>query len=151
MKNSRNIIVSEKKVSKGLSWVHFGEKRFECHAVSEKMIDFFKETKKLPHPCDMCFKSLIFWKKWYSEKVVKRFFELLETIQFPISGKYNSGVVVFYFREKDEMLKFNDLLKEKLDEFDIKGFVQWRRACKSYQKAIPEYWKNAKELVSDQK
>jgi hypothetical protein len=49
--------------------------------------------------------------------------------------------------KKDEMLKFVEFLKKKITEFNVKGFVQWRRACDEFQKLKPELWKNAKEFI----
>ncbi|MFX0125270.1 MAG: hypothetical protein ACFFAE_16705, partial [Candidatus Hodarchaeota archaeon] len=60
-------------------------------------------------------------------------------------GKFNHGVVVFYFHSKVEMEKFiNHLSKEK-----IAGTIQWRRACKEFQRLRPDLWKNAKVFHPD--
>jgi hypothetical protein len=63
----------------------------------------------------------------------------------------NKGVVVFYFRDKEKMLKFLEFLQTKMQEFNVKGRTQWRRACKEYQDQKPELWKNAKEFIPDLK
>ncbi len=64
-------------------------------------------------------------------------------------GKLNDGVVVFYFRNKNKMLKFLKFLENEMKKFQVEGKVQWRRACKKYQNSRPELWKNAKEFIPD--
>lgn len=64
-------------------------------------------------------------------------------------GKLNESVVVFYFRDKTKMLEFIKFLENKMKEFDVKGKIQWRRACKEYQNLKPRLLKNAKEFIPD--
>ena len=47
------------------------------------------------------------------------------------------------------MLEFLKFLEKKIQEFNVKGKTQWRRACKAYQELKPELWKNAKEFIPD--
>jgi len=36
-----------------------------------------------------------------------------------------------------------------MEEYNVKGKTQWRRACKDYQDLKPELWRNAKEFIPD--
>lgn len=128
-------------------WYSFGDKSFDCPGeVDDKMVNFFKKNKKLPQPCNKCYKALIFWDWCYSKENTTKFLEMLNSLNFPLRGKFNQKAVVFYFREKSEMQDFLIFLEEGMREFGVQGKTQWRRACKEYQNRIPEYWINAKEL-----
>ena len=87
------------------------------------------------------------WEKWFSDENMANFFKMLNSFDFDYRGKLNNGVIVFYFRNKDECIQFTELLKKQIAEFNIKGFVQWRRACKEFQVLKPELWKNAKDFI----
>ena len=63
------------------------------------------------------------------------------------SGKLNEKVVVFYFRSKEEMFEFLDHLKVKINEFNVRGLIQWRKACKKYKNLNPLLWRNAKTFI----
>ena len=41
-------------------------------------------------------------------------------------------------------------LEQKLKEFNVKGKIEWRRACREYQNIVPQLWKNAKEFIPDE-
>ena len=69
------------------------------------------------------------------------------SFDFNYTGKLNRGVVVFYFRSKDRMEEFLNYLDRKMSDYNVVGKTQWRRACKEYQDAKPELWKNAKEFI----
>lgn len=128
-------------------WIGFGDKKFDCPGeVTQKMVGYLRNNKILPSPCDKCYKGLIFWSYCYTEDNVNKFRKMVSSFNFKIRGKYNKSLVVFYFREKQELLDFLDVLKEKMQEFGVNGKIQWRKACKEYQDELPEYWKNAKEL-----
>jgi hypothetical protein len=133
-----------------LGWFHFGKKEFECSGLDKQSLDFYKQTHKLPYPCDKCYKALIFW-NGISEENLKNFFKMLSSFEVNYRGKLNQGVVVFYFRDKKKMLEFLDYLQPKMQQFNVKGRTQWRRACKEYQDLKPELWKNAKEFIPDMK
>jgi hypothetical protein len=64
-------------------------------------------------------------------------------------GKLNLDVVVFYFRNRIKMLEFLKFLENKMKEYNVLGKIEWRRACKEYQKLKPELWRNAKEFIPD--
>ena len=72
---------------------------------------------------------------------------MLEAIPASINGKYNESVVVFYFKCKENMVEFLELLKEKMAEFDVEGRIQWRVSGKYWQDAYPQFFVSAKELV----
>ena len=133
-----------------LAWFPFGKKEFECPGLSEEEIDFYQKNSKLPHPCDVCYKALIFWTEVSDENILN-FLKMLDSFEVNYRGKLNKGVVVFYFRDKEKMLKFLEFLQTKMQEFNVKGKTQWRRACKEYQDQKPELWKNAKEFIPDLK
>jgi hypothetical protein len=133
-----------------LAWFHFGKKEFECIGLNPEAIGFYKENNRLPHPCDICYKALIFWTDISDENLIN-FFKMLDSFEVNYRGKLNKGVVVFYFRDKDKMLKFLEFLQLKMQEFNVKGRTQWRRACKVYQDLNPALWKNAKEFIPDLK
>ena len=128
-------------------WFRFGKKEFECTELNNESIAYYLNNKQLPKPCDECYKGLIFWHDVTNENL-SNFFKMLDSFEVNYHGKLNEGVVVFYFRDKDKMLKFLDYLQEKMREFNVKGKIQWRRACKEYQELKPELWKNAKEFIS---
>ena len=131
-------------------WFPFGKKKFECIGLHKESLDFYKKNNQLPHPCDECYKGLIFWHDVTNEDI-SNFFKMLASFEVNYRGKLNRGVVVFYFRDKGKMLEFLDFLQEKMKEFNVKGRIQWRRACKQYQELKPELWKNAKEFMPDLK
>jgi len=130
-------------------WYYFGKKEFECPGLRKEEIDFYKRNDRLPSPCDKCYKALIFWEGSYSKENLSRFFNMINSFEVNYRGKLNRGVVVFYFRDKDEMLKFLDFLNHKMQEFNVKGKTQWRRACRDYPDLKPHLWKNAKEFIPD--
>ena len=133
-----------------LGWFYFGKKEFECSALNEESLDYYKKSRLLPYPCDKCYKALIFWDE-ISEQNLQNFFQMLSSFDVNYRGKLNRGVVVFYFRDKKKMLDFLDFLQQKMQHFNVKGRTQWRRACKEYQNLKPELWKNAKEFIPDMK
>jgi len=128
-------------------WFHFGKKEFECPGLRKEQIDYYLRNNRLPSPCDKCYKALIFWRKVDFKENLKNFFRMISGFEVNYRGKLNYNVVVFYFRNKEKMLEFLDYLKKKMEEYNIKGHIQWRRACKMYQELKPELWKNAKEFV----
>jgi hypothetical protein len=150
---NKNILVDETAVIQSLikkyGWFSFGKKKFDCPTF-EKSKAYYIEHSQLPKPCDECYKALIFW-NGLTENNITNLRKMINAFGFEYRGKFNNDVVVFYFRQKDEMLEFIELLKKKIAEFDVKGYVQWRRACDEYQKLKPELWKNAKELLPDSK
>ncbi len=131
-------------------WFHFGKKEFECIGLSEEAIEFYQNNSQLPHPCDVCYKALIFWTEVSDENLLS-FLKMIDSFEVNYRGKLNKGVVVFYFRDKGKMLEFLEFLQVKMQEFNVKGRTQWRRACKEYQDQKPELWKNAKEFIPDLK
>lgn len=150
---NKRMIVDETTVIQSLikkyGWLSFGKKTFDCPTF-EKSKAYYIEHSQLPKPCDECYKALIFW-NGLTQNNMGNFRRMIKSFDFEYRGKLNNGVVVFYFRHKNEMLEFVELLKKRIVEFDVKGFVQWRRACDEYQKLKPELWKNAKEFFPDNK
>lgn len=130
-------------------WFHFGKKEFECPGLGAENIEFYKENNKLPSPCDNCYKALIFWEGSYSINNLINFFNMINSFEVNYKGKLNKIVVVFYFRDNDKMMEFLGFLCLKMEEFDVRGKIQWRRACKEYQEQRPELWRNAKEFIPD--
>lgn len=132
-----------------VGWFHFGEKEFECPGLSKENIEYYKRNKKLPPICDTCYKALIFWKGAFSKENIINLLNMLNSIELKVRGKFNRDVVVFYFNDKSEMLNFLGVLEQKSKEFNVKGKVQWRRACREYQEILPQLWKSAKEFIPD--
>ncbi len=132
-----------------LNWKNFGKKSFSCPGeVSVKMVNFFKKNKKLPKPCDKCYKAIIFWGRRYTKENERKFLQMIKSFdENELLGKYDSNVVVFYFETKEEVMRFLSTLERKMKKFKVEGIRQWRKACKEYQNKVPEYWKNAKELI----
>jgi len=124
------------------NWFRFGNKEFECHGIREEEIGFYIKNAKLPSPCDKCYKALILWKGGYSEDNVANFLRMIDSFEDKFRGKLNKGVAVFYFRKKARMLEFLKLLKNRMNEFNVKGEIRWRRACRVYRALKPELWKN---------
>lgn len=132
---------------KTFGWFGFGKKEFDCPTLEKDKIDFYMNNNKLPSPCDQCYKALIFWEGYYSKENVMNFFNMINSFKINYRGKLNEGVVVFYFRDKIEMLEFLKFLESKMQGYSVKGKIQWRKACKEYQDLQPILWKNAKEFI----
>jgi|WetSurMetagenome_2_1015567.scaffolds.fasta_scaffold46394_4 hypothetical protein len=133
-------------------WFPFGKKHFEVDCIGfEKAKEPYMKTNQLPTPCNECYKALIMWDKSFSDENMANLFKMLNSLDFDYRGKLNNGVVVFYLRDREECIKFTELLKQKIAEFNVKGFTQWRRACKEFQVLKPQLWKNAKEFIPDLK
>jgi len=77
---------------------------------------------------------------------VAKFKEMLKTLPVSIHGKYDESVVVFYFRAKDKMLNFLDILQEKMGEFRVEGRIQWRVSGRYWQDGYPHFFESAKAL-----
>jgi hypothetical protein len=130
-------------------WFYFGNKEFECPGLIKEKLNFYIKNEKLPSPCDICCKALIFWEGRFTKENSENFFRMIDSFETNYRGKLNEGVVVFYFRDKEKMLDFLNYLEMKMQEFEVKGKIQWRRACKGYQDLKPNLWKNAKLFLSD--
>jgi hypothetical protein len=130
-------------------WFRFGRKEFKCPDLEKEQLTFYETHNRLPKPCDQCYKALIFWKGRYSMENLENFLKMIASFDFDYRGKLNRHVVVFYFRSKEEMEEFLNNLERKMHEYNVQGKTQWRRACREYQDAKPEIWKNAKEFVGD--
>lgn len=128
---------------------NFGSPVFNCPGLTDDNLDYYLENEKLPSPCNSCFKGLIFWNDVYSKETFQGVLRTVESLGISVIGKLNRDVVVFYFDDKGKMLKFLTDLSLKLEENQVKGKVQWRRACREYQDANPKLWKNAKEFIPD--
>ena len=137
------------KVINSEEWYYFGKKDFECSGLDKASIDSYLKEEKLPKPCNECYKALIFLENNFSEENISNLFKMLHSIGPDRRGKLDRGVVVFYFKEKSEMLSFLDLMKHQMPKFNIAGRLQWRRACKEYQNLKPSLWKNAKVFFPD--
>ncbi len=106
--------------------------------------DFVEENGYLPVECRECYKALIFWP--YSKTNMSNFKRMLEAFPVSIHGKYNESVVVFYFKAKEKMLAFLEVLKEKMNQFSVEGRIQWRVSGRYWQDDYPQFFKSAKEL-----
>lgn len=127
-------------------WFFFGTRRFGCPNLTEALLEYYRVHSRLPRPCSDCYKALIFWGEDWSEESVRNLFSVLNSFHLPYSGKFNHGVVVFYFKSKQEMDGFIAQLKRG----NIAGTIQWRRACKEFQQLKPDLWKNAKVFLPDE-
>ena len=130
-------------------WNYFGDKLFPCNFF--KGTEFYQKHDKLAPLCAKCYKAHIFWKTPCEEEDLIPFFKMLNSFDFKYRGKFNRGVVVFYFRGKEVMLEFLELLKQRVEEYEVNGEVEWRRACKDFQRMKPELWMNAKTFIPDEK
>lgn len=128
-------------------WFHFGRKDFGCQGLSKERLALYETHSKLPDPCDKCYKVLIFWGRRYSRENLENFLKMIGSFDFNYTGKLNHVVVVFYFSSKEGMEEFLNYLNRKMQKYNVLGITQWRRACKEYQNAKPELWKNAKEFI----
>jgi hypothetical protein len=106
--------------------------------------DFVEENGYLPIECRDCYKGLIFWT--FSQSNVAKFKKILKTLPVSIHGKYNESVVVFYFRNKEKMLSFLDILRETMREFGVEGRIQWRISGAYWQRDYPHFFESAKTL-----
>lgn len=134
---------------KSFDWAYFGEKKTECNGLSEEEINFYLKNNRLPSPCDKCYKTLVYWKNRHSEDNLINFFDMVFSFDFDYIGKFNATLAIFYFDNKKEMLGFNDFLNKKMDEFNVKGKIDWERACRDYRRIKPELWKNKKIFIHE--
>jgi len=116
----------------------------ETECFYEFVPDFVEEVGYLPIECRECYKALIFWS--YSKINVSNFKKMLKSLPVSIHGKYNDSVVVFYFKDKNKMLNFLEILKEKLAEFNVDGSIQWRVSGRYWEDAYPQFFISAKEI-----
>jgi len=105
---------------------------------------FIEENGYLPIECRNCYKGLIFWT--FSRSNVAKFRKMLKTLPVSIHGKYDENVVVFYFRDKDKMLNFLDILQKEMSGFKVEGRIQWRVSGRYWQNAYPHFFESAKAL-----
>ncbi len=110
----------------------------------DEVPDFVRENGYLPIECRECFKGLVFWS--YSRTNIAKFNRLLKTLPVSVHGKYNEHVVVFYFNNKGKMLGFLDILKRKMEGFEIPGRIQWRVSGRYWQAEYPQFFESAKGL-----
>ena len=141
-----NFIKVEQSI-KIFGWFGFGKKEFDCPGLVKDKIDFYMVNNKLPFPCDQCYKALIFCEGYFSKENVIHFFNMINSFKINYRGKLNEGVVVFYFRDKNEMLEFLRFLNSEMQVYGVKGKIQWRKACKEFQDLQPKLWKSAKEFI----
>lgn len=132
-------------------WFPFQTKLFDCPNLTQDILDFYDQHHELPPPCSECYKALIFWENDYSEQNVRQFFSMLESFKLSYSGKLNQLVVVFYFKTKPELDAFIEYLRSEMTHFRVKGTIQWRRACKQFQRLKPELWKDAKTFLPERR
>ncbi|MFC1987644.1 hypothetical protein ACFLVH_03790 [Chloroflexota bacterium] len=116
---------------------------YECYY--DQIPDFVEEMGYLPIECRECYKALIFWD--YSAKNEKNFKRMIKSLPVSIHGKYNTDVVVFYFKNKGNMQKFLNILKESMNEYGVDGRIQWRVSGRYWQDDYPEFFISAKELA----
>jgi len=114
----------------------------ECYY--EFVPDFVEETGYLPIECRECYKALIFWT--YNKGNVTRFRRMLKSLPVSIHGKYDENVVVFYFKARDKMIYFLDILKGEMAEFGVEGRIQWRVSGRYWHNRYPQFFKSTKEL-----
>lgn len=138
-----DIVDIEKEIDE-CDWFRFGNKESECPGLTEENIKYYLKNNKLPIICDKCYKALIFWN--YSEENTSNFLRMINSFNFEYNGKFNQNVVVFYFKDKMKMIDFLNYMEPTLKEYNVKGKLQWRRACREFQDIHPELWKNAKEF-----
>jgi hypothetical protein len=136
-----------------MEWKHFKHKLPDAELLSsdeesecyyEFVPSFVDETGYLPIECRECYKALIFWS--YSKINISNFKKMLKSLPVSIHGKYNDSVVVFYFKDKNKMLNFLEILKEKLAEFSIDGRIQRRVSGRYWEDAYPQFFISAKEI-----
>jgi len=136
-----------------MEWKHFKHELPDTELISSDeesecyydfVPDFVEEIGYLPIECRECYKALIFW--FYSKANVSNFRQMLKSLPVSIHGKYNDSVVVFYFKNKQKMLSFIEILQEKLAEFNIDGRIQWRVSGRYWQDDYPQFFISAKEI-----
>ena len=126
---------------------YFGKKDFECRGF-EQSKDYYLRTNKLPEPCDECYMVSFLWDS-SSDVNMTNFFKIIDFFEVNYTGKLDNEVTVFYFRDKDKMLTFLDYLRKRLNEFNLKSKIEWRRACNDFQVLKPELWIDAKIFIPD--
>ncbi|MCX6656655.1 MAG: hypothetical protein NTY03_16270, partial [Candidatus Bathyarchaeota archaeon] len=134
---------------KNEGWYYLGKKQFECPGLDKPSVEFYIQNNSLPRLCNECYKALIFWEGNYSEENIHNLLVMLDSFDFDYRGKIDQGVAVFYFRSKEEMLEFLNLLENKMSSFNVIGKLQWRRACKEFQNLKPNLWRNAKTFIPE--
>ena len=145
----KKISLEEIKISiDNFGWFSFGKKKFGCPGLKSGL-ESYMENNKLLALCDGCYKALLFWDSNSFEDNLNNFFAMLDSFEFDYRGKLNKGVALFYFRAKSEMFEFIRYLQNEIKEYDIRGQISWRRACREYQELKPELWRNAREFIPE--
>jgi hypothetical protein len=138
-----------------MKWKHFKHELPDTELISSDeesecyydfVPDFVEEFGYLPIECRECYKALIFWT--YSKVNESNFKNMLKSIPVSIHGKYNNSVIVFYFKNKNKMISFLEILKDKLVEFSVDGRIQWRVSGRYWEDAYPQFFISAKELAT---
>lgn len=104
---------------------------------------FVSEFGRLPIECRACYKGLVF----FGEPGSRGFRKVVDNLPVPVSGKYNDGVAVFYFRDKDKMMSLLSVLDSAIRAGQLHGHTSWRVAGKYCQDKYPQFFRSAKELV----
>jgi len=137
-----------------MEWVHFEHQLSQGELITSEVAeycyaddvpDFVEENGYIPIECRECYKALIFWD--YSRENELNFMRMLEELPASINGKYNEGVIVFYFRAKEKMLNFLNILRDKMNEFGVDGRIQWRVSGRYWQDDYPQFFKSTKEMM----
>jgi hypothetical protein len=105
---------------------------------------FVEENGYLPVECRECYKGLIFWSASPANEA--KFNRMLTSLPLSVHGKYDAGVVVFYFGHKDKMLSFLDVIESRMREFEVEGRIQWRVSGRYWQDQYPHLFASAKAL-----
>jgi hypothetical protein len=138
-----------------MEWKYFENKRSGAELLSANEEDdcyydfvpsFVEENGYLPIECRECYKALIFWT--YSKVNIAKFKKMIKALPVSIHGKYNESVAVIYFKDRAKMLRFLNILQERMKQFGVDGRIQWRVSGKYWQDAYPHFFKSAKELNS---
>jgi hypothetical protein len=128
-------------------WVWFGKEKSFCQKPNQPELKLYRDTGKIPEPCNRCYKALIFWENNFTKENIGKFVKVINEVESRVTGRFDRELAVFYFRDRVSTEQFLDFLGRKMMEHNISGTTQWRRACKFYQELHPHGWRNSKEYV----
>jgi len=116
------------------------ERALECpdyrrRETLEKIRVYLEKNKKLPAPCNDCYTIIVYVAK--SEENLERFKEMISRNFKPIEKNKKGQWGYFRIRNGEKKEEFIQDLKKKLNEYGVKGKIEWRRCCKRLEKEFP--------------
>lgn len=129
-----------------MDWKYFNEQFSLDNCYYEFVPYFVQENGYLPIECRDCRKALIFWDGNYSKANISRFNKMVKQVPLNIEGKYNDGVAIFYIPSQDAFQSFMPILKTSMQQYDVKGTMQWQVSGAYWRRRYPHFFISTKQL-----